>query len=205
VAADEGGAVMGETLRGGLANPNWRGGRSVASNGYVLVRVGVGHPIADVRGYAYEHRLVASMSLGRPLAETEVVHHRDGNKQNNSLENLDVLSHAEHRVEHRKHERGLRMPGECNPSVVCACGCGESMSRFDSSGRPRRYVSGHNESSPAPTRNAILAALANGPMLRAEIVRTTGRPRQAVAVALSKLKRAGAVTSDGHGTWRKVA
>lgn len=42
----------------GPDNPNWRGGRSVASNGYMLVRAGVGHHLADVRGYAYEHRLV---------------------------------------------------------------------------------------------------------------------------------------------------
>src|SRR4051812_41815968 len=45
-------------------NPNWRGGRSIASNGYIIVRVGVGHHLADVRGYAYEHRLVAEQKLG---------------------------------------------------------------------------------------------------------------------------------------------
>jgi hypothetical protein len=37
----------------GPRNPNWRGGRSLASNGYVLIRVGVGPHLADVRGYAY--------------------------------------------------------------------------------------------------------------------------------------------------------
>ena len=33
-------------------NSNWRGGRSLASNGYILLRVGIKHPLADVRGYA---------------------------------------------------------------------------------------------------------------------------------------------------------
>ncbi len=128
----------------GSRNPNWKGGRSVASNGYVLVRVGVGHRLADVRGYAYEHRLAAEAKLGRPLAPTEQVHHVDGNKQNNVPDNLEVVTPAEHRATHRRHARGLRLPGEPNPTVPCACGCGETFARFDPSGRPRRFVSGHN-------------------------------------------------------------
>lgn len=48
----------------GEKNGLWKGGRSVASNGYVLIRVGVDHPLADVRGYAYEHRVVAEQKKG---------------------------------------------------------------------------------------------------------------------------------------------
>lgn len=44
---------------------NWKGGRSIASNGYMLVRVGLSHHLADVRGYAYEHRLVAEQKIGQ--------------------------------------------------------------------------------------------------------------------------------------------
>jgi len=45
----------------------------------------------------HEHRRVAEETLGRPLKKGEVVHHIDGNKQNNSPENLLVLpSQAEH-------------------------------------------------------------------------------------------------------------
>lgn len=124
---------------------NWRGGRSVASNGYVLVHVGKAHPLADVRGYAYEHRLVAERTLGRSLRAGEIVHHRDGDKQNNAPENLEVLpSIAHHRVEHRRSGRARRLPGEENPRVPCACGCGAEFDRFDAEGRPRRFVSGHN-------------------------------------------------------------
>lgn len=133
---------MAEQLREN--NPNWRGGRSVASNGYVLIRVGVGHPLADVRGYAYEHRLVAAEMLGRPLRRGELVHHKDGNRQNNVRENLEVAAgNAEHFVHHRTRP-DLRLPGEANPLVLCACGCGRSFARFDAAGRPRRFVSGHN-------------------------------------------------------------
>lgn len=51
----------------GTDNPMWKGGRSVASNGYVLIRVGVEHHLADVRGYAYEHRVVAEQKIKRAL------------------------------------------------------------------------------------------------------------------------------------------
>lgn len=124
------------------ANPNWKGGRSVASNGYVLIKR-PGHPMADSRGYVYEHRLVAAEQLGRPLRRGEVVHHRNGIKTDNRPENLEVLSRWEHAVEHRSRD-DLRRPGEDNPTVSCECGCGMTFYLFDSEGRPRRFVNGHN-------------------------------------------------------------
>lgn len=129
----------------GTKNGLWRGGRSIASNGYVLVRVGIDHHLADSRGYAYEHRLVAESKLGRRLLPGEVVHHQDGDKTNNDPSNLEVVdSIAHHAFEHRSVERGLRKPDEPNPIVQCECGCGSSFLRFDEAKRPRRFVSGHN-------------------------------------------------------------
>lgn len=128
----------------GAKNGLWKGGRSVASNGYVLIRVGVWHHLADSRGYAYEHRLIAEEKLGRRLQRGEQVHHRDGNKQNNDPANLEVCTAAEHHFEHRVRERGLRRPQQENPLVRCACGCGAALTAFDRQNRPRRFVSGHN-------------------------------------------------------------
>lgn len=125
-------------------NPNWKGGRSIASNGYVLIKVGTGHHLADVRGYAYEHRLVAERKLGRRLLPGEQVHHIDEDKQDNDPDNLEVVTIAEHRVHHRTTGVRRRMPGEPNPTIACACGCGESFAKFDAHGRPRRFVTGHN-------------------------------------------------------------
>ena len=126
-------------------NNNWKGGRVIASNGYVLIKVGVEHPLADVRGYAYEHRLVATKVLGRALRKGEIVHHRDGDKTNNAPTNLEICeSIATHSAEHRTVERGLRKPGAPNPLVDCECGCGSRFAKFDSCNRPRRFVSGHN-------------------------------------------------------------
>ena len=126
-------------------NPNWKGGRSVASNGYVLIKVGFEHHLADVRGYAYEHRLVAEKKLGRRLLPGEIAHHRDGVKANNAEDNIEVVaSTAHHFLEHRSPGSKLRLPGEPNPIVGCACGCSQTFARFDSAGRPRKFISGHN-------------------------------------------------------------
>lgn len=129
----------------GPKNPNWKGGRSIASNGYVLVRVGTEHHLADVRGYAYEHRVIAEQKLGHRLRRGEVIHHLNGDKTDNRPENLKVEpSNAHHRRDHRTKDSGLREPGATNPTITCACGCGARFSKFDSSNRPRRYVTGHN-------------------------------------------------------------
>lgn len=123
----------------------WKGGRSIASSGYVLIRVGKEHHLADVRGYAYEHRLVAEQILGRRLRKGEIPHHINGNKTDNRPENIKVVgSSFEHRVHHRQTTSNRRLPSEPNPLVPCACGCGQRLTTFDDFGRPRRIVTGHN-------------------------------------------------------------
>lgn len=129
----------------GAKNGMWKGGRLVASNGYVLVRVGRDHHLADVRGYAYEHRLVAEEKIGRRLRRGEVIHHKNEIRTDNRPENLEVTaSIAHHRAEHRKPTTTKRLPGENNPLVECGCGCGQRFEKYDSSNRPRRFVTGHN-------------------------------------------------------------
>jgi hypothetical protein len=70
------------------------------SDGYVKVRVGRTHPMADANGYVYEHDLVAVAALGRPLAPGQIVHHENEDKADNRWENLIVETRGEHNAEH---------------------------------------------------------------------------------------------------------
>jgi hypothetical protein len=81
----------------GRLNPAWRGGSYIEpGKGYRMVRM-PDHPRARANGYVLEHILVAERLLGRPLAPTEEVHHRNHRRADNRPENLEVYSsHKEH-------------------------------------------------------------------------------------------------------------
>jgi len=57
--------------------------------------------------YQYQHRIIVEQQLGRKLKKNEVVHHIDGNKQNNVLTNLIVLSNTDHMKLHGLLRRGI--------------------------------------------------------------------------------------------------
>lgn len=76
-------------------NPNWRGGKRFHEGGYVEVYC-PNHPNANVRKCVYEHQLVMENHIGRYLEKGEVVHHIDGNKQNNNISNLLLLTNSDH-------------------------------------------------------------------------------------------------------------
>ena len=94
-----------------------------------------GHPNAwPSTGYIPEHRLIMSLMLGRPLAEGEVVHHRDSNTLNASFLNLEVsASQSDHIREH--HARFQSQSGGIEMSQVTCTVCEE---RFP---KPTRRVS----------------------------------------------------------------
>jgi len=79
---------------------NWRGGRQASGKSYVSVW-SPDHPNASKDGYMLEHRLEMEKHLGRYLEKGEVVHHKNGDKKDNRIENLELFaSHADHKQKH---------------------------------------------------------------------------------------------------------
>lgn len=69
---------------------NKNGDGCIDYTGYKTISV-KGHPNAmDDRGRIREHVFVMSEYLGRPLKKGESVHHKNGNKLDNRIENLEV-------------------------------------------------------------------------------------------------------------------
>lgn len=75
----------------------------VSAHGYVEV-YRPDHPLARRNGYLFEHRMVA-WDAGLLTDPTLHVHHKNHNKQDNRLENLEVVSNSEHGLLHME-ERG---------------------------------------------------------------------------------------------------
>lgn len=72
----------------GKEHSNWKGGRHIML-GYIKVYQ-PSHPCAYGIGYMLEHRLVMEEYLGRYLDAGEIVHHIDGSRDNNVIENLEL-------------------------------------------------------------------------------------------------------------------
>jgi len=79
---------------------NWKGGRRIANqSGYVYIYKPK-HPSCTKEGYVMEHRLKMEKKLGRYLKYSEIVHHRNGIKNDNRLCNLIVTDKKKHSKKH---------------------------------------------------------------------------------------------------------
>lgn len=79
----------------GRQHYRWQTGKHITVDGYVKIRAGTTHPLADPNGYVFEHTLVW-VSAGRVIGENEVLHHINKDKQDNRLENLQKMTKAQH-------------------------------------------------------------------------------------------------------------
>lgn len=65
-------------------------------------RLSLGKDDNGKRIFIDEHRFVMEKHIGRKLNKNEIVHHIDGNKSNNNINNLQIMSKKEHRILHLK-------------------------------------------------------------------------------------------------------
>ena len=91
----------------GKNNSKWQGGHFM-DGGYIYILLQPEDFFFSmaVKGcYVYEHRLVMAKSLGRCLHSWEEVHHKNGVKDDNRLENLELTTKGSHI---RNHSKGYR-------------------------------------------------------------------------------------------------
>jgi predicted Zn-ribbon and HTH transcriptional regulator len=69
------------------------------------------HPLSTTDGRVFYHRHIMSVNLGRWISKEEQVHHIDGNKENNEISNLELLSASEHAKKH--HLKTFLSEGTC--------------------------------------------------------------------------------------------
>ena len=63
------------------------------------------HPMARKTGYVLEHRLIMAEHLGRILQEDEHVHHKNGNRLDNRIRNLEIVDKEEHPLTYKEVNR----------------------------------------------------------------------------------------------------
>jgi hypothetical protein len=78
----------------GANNPMWKGGKR-NQNGYVFV-LAPEHPKVYRGGYYPEHRIIMEKKIGRILESYEIVHHRNGKRNDNRIENLEIVALKNH-------------------------------------------------------------------------------------------------------------
>lgn len=76
--------------------------------GYKYCRTNPLHPRANTNGLYPLHRVLMENKIGRLLKPDEVVHHKNGDKDDNSIENLEVMTNSQHALLHSRVVEDIR-------------------------------------------------------------------------------------------------
>jgi len=92
----------------GSLHPSWKGGRYIDKHGYIRILLSIDSPylsMATKDRTILEHRLILAKQLGRYLHPWEKVHHKNGIKDDNQIENLELTMNGAHSLSHSKGYR----------------------------------------------------------------------------------------------------
>lgn len=81
--------------------------------------------------WIYEHRHIMELHIWRKLEKHEIIHHRNEKKLDNSIDNLEIISHADHMRHHNRISTWSRLYSAC---IVC----GETSRKHASKGKCSR-------------------------------------------------------------------
>jgi hypothetical protein len=91
------------------------------NQGYVFLYAPL-HPLANKDGCVAKHRLVAESVLGRVLKNSELVHHIDGDVENNTKQNLVICQDSSYHNYIHKRLRAYKISGNANNILCRYCG-----------------------------------------------------------------------------------
>jgi hypothetical protein len=106
----------------------WRGGRKIHTSGYTYI-LSPNHPRATKDGYVLEHILIYEQYYKVCILPGGVVHHKNRIRNDNRLENLELLSTNQHA---KHHHKGRLTDMDGRKCVIC----GSDKTRLLKSGRP---------------------------------------------------------------------
>lgn len=91
----------------------WNGGVGKTMKGYKTVKM-PSHHRADSKGYVFEHILIFEKETGIEIPKNCCVHHLNGNKSDNRIENLCLMSSSAHT---KYHHTGLKRTAETKQKI----------------------------------------------------------------------------------------
>lgn len=121
----------------GENNPKYHDGTRISRWGYKMI-YSPNHQHRDSHNCVLEHRLVMEKHLGRYLEPQERVHHKNENKLDNRIENLELLkTESDHVLLHADRKR----KNDIANRRCYVCHGGTVMGTFRSNGRLRNKIS----------------------------------------------------------------